>query len=122
MSDSASRAVIPSDIEAVFATGQLIAAVAQDFENNEILMLAWMNRESLIETLSTGEVTYWSRSRNQLWKKGETSGHTQKVIEIFFDCDADAIVMKVEQVGAACHNGTRSCFINKIEIKSVNNS
>ena len=116
MSESRTTPTLPSTIEAVFSSGQLIAAIAQDHVNNQVLMLAWMNRDALIETLQTGEVTYWSRSRNQLWKKGETSGHTQQLREIFYDCDADALLMKVEQIGAACHNGTRTCFVNSLDI------
>jgi phosphoribosyl-AMP cyclohydrolase len=111
-------AAIPDEIEAVFARGDLIAAVAQDCNNSEVLMLAWMNRDALAETLSTGGVTYWSRSRNQLWRKGESSGHLQQVMEIFYDCDADALLLKVDQTGAACHNGTRSCFVNVLESAS----
>ena len=120
MSDSTIS--IPAELEAIFATGQLVAAIAQDCENGEVLMLAWMNRDSLAETLRSGQVTYWSRSRNQLWKKGETSGHTQQLVEISYDCDADALLMKVQQVGAACHNGTRSCFVNSVAFSAEGNS
>ena len=88
----------------------LIPAVAQDSVSGEVLMLAYMNRESLAITLDTGRATYWSRSRNELWEKGATSGHTQKVISIALDCDGDALLLKVEQVGAACHTGDRTCF------------
>jgi phosphoribosyl-AMP cyclohydrolase len=77
-------------------------------------MLAWMNREALSLTLSTGDVTYWSRSRQALWRKGETSGHTQRLVEATVDCDGDALVFKVEQTGAACHTGNRSCFYRKL--------
>lgn len=98
-----------------FNSNGLICAIAQDFENNEILMQAWMNRESLELTLKSGFATYFSRSRNSLWKKGETSGHFQKVKEIFIDCDFDAVLLKVEQIGAACHTGERSCFFKKIK-------
>jgi phosphoribosyl-AMP cyclohydrolase len=94
----------------------LAPAVAQDAASGEVLMLAWMNRESLARTLETGEAVYWSRSRNALWKKGETSGHVQRVREIRIDCDADAIVLKVESVGGvACHTGRRRCFFRKLE-------
>ena len=92
----------------------LIPAVAQDLETGEILMLAWMNRDSLEKTLETGLATYWSRSRSQFWVKGETSGHTQRVHSISVDCDADAIVLKITQVGAACHENYRSCFFRDI--------
>jgi len=94
----------------------LIPAVAQDVQSGEILMLAYMNAESLAATLQTGRATYWSRSRNELWEKGATSGHTQLVHSIAIDCDGDAIVIKVEQTGAACHTGDRTCFHRYIEI------
>jgi phosphoribosyl-AMP cyclohydrolase len=91
----------------------LVPAVAQDAGTGEVLMLAWMNRESLARTVATGEAVYWSRSRRQLWRKGETSGHLQKVVEIRLDCDADAILLRVQQVGGiACHTGRRRCFFN----------
>ena len=91
----------------------LVAAVAQDAASGEVLMLAWMNRESLALTVQTGEATYWSRSRKSLWKKGETSGHVQRVREIRIDCDADAVLLQVESVGGvACHTGRRRCFFN----------
>ena len=91
----------------------LVAAIAQDQSSKEVLMLAWMNRESLQLTLTTGDAHYWSRSRQALWKKGETSGHIQHVKELRLDCDGDAILMKVEQVGdIACHTGRRHCFFN----------
>jgi phosphoribosyl-AMP cyclohydrolase len=94
----------------------LVPAVAQDAASGEVLMLAWMNRESLARTVATGEAVYWSRSRASLWHKGETSGHFQKVVEIRLDCDADAIVLRVEQVGGiACHTGRRRCFFNLLE-------
>jgi phosphoribosyl-AMP cyclohydrolase len=95
----------------------LIPAIAQDFESGEVLMLAYMNRESLALTLSTGSATYWSRSRNELWVKGATSGHTQKVRSIEIDCDGDALLIKVDQVGAACHTGDRTCFHRSIELR-----
>ena len=93
----------------------LIPAVAQDATTGEVLMLAYMNHESLAITLETGRATYWSRSRNQLWEKGATSGHTQRVLSLSLDCDGDAILMKVEQIGAACHTGDRSCFHNTLD-------
>jgi phosphoribosyl-AMP cyclohydrolase len=94
----------------------LAPAVAQDATSGEVLMLAWMNREALRRTVETGEAVYWSRSRKALWKKGETSGHVQRVREIRIDCDADAIVMKVESVGGvACHTGRRRCFFRRLE-------
>ncbi len=94
----------------------LVAAVAQDAVSLEVLMLAWMNRESLLLTLSTGDAHYWSRSRQALWKKGETSGHIQHVKELRLDCDGDALLLKVEQVGGiACHTGRRRCFYQLLE-------
>ena len=95
---------------------ELIPAVAQDSITGEVLMLAYMNHESLAITLETGLATYWSRSRNELWEKGATSGHTQKVISISVDCDGDALLLKVEQTGAACHTGDRSCFHNQLKM------
>ena len=94
----------------------LIPAVAQDVHSGEVLMLAYVNAESLAATLATGLATYWSRSRNELWEKGSTSGHTQLVHSIALDCDGDALLIKVEQTGAACHTGDRSCFHRNIEI------
>ncbi len=89
----------------------LVAAIAQDYLDGTVLMMAWMNRESLQKTLETGETWYWSRSRSQLWHKGETSGHFQKVRSIRYDCDSDAILIEIEQMGdIACHTGQRSCF------------
>ena len=94
----------------------LVAAVAQDASSGEVLMVAWMNRESLERTAATREAVYWSRSRQALWKKGETSGHVQRVREIRLDCDGDAIVLQVEsQGGVACHTGRRRCFFNLLE-------
>ena len=94
----------------------LVAAIAQDVTSREVLMLAWMNRESLALTLTTGDAHYWSRSRQALWKKGETSGHIQHVKELRLDCDGDAILMQVEQVGGvACHTGSRRCFFNLLQ-------
>jgi phosphoribosyl-AMP cyclohydrolase len=96
--------------------GGLVAAIAQDADTGQVLMLAWMNREAYEETVRTGRAVYFSRSRNRLWRKGEESGHVQQVREIFIDCDADAILLKVHQVGgAACHEGYRSCFFRKVD-------
>jgi len=91
-----------------------IPAIVQDYITGEVLMLAYMNREAWLKTQETGKATYWSRSRNSLWIKGETSGHYQVVKEIRIDCDADAVLLKVQQTGAACHTGYRSCFYRKI--------
>ena len=89
----------------------LVTAIAQDIETNEVLMLAWMNEESLRMTLAEGRMVYWSRSRRELWRKGDTSGDRQFVREAYYDCDADALLFKVEQEGAgACHTGARTCF------------
>lgn len=93
----------------------LVPAIIQDYQNGEILMLAYMNRESLQETLSSGKTHFWSRSRQELWMKGESSGHVQEVRELFIDCDMDALVFKVEQKVAACHTGYRSCFYRKLQ-------
>ena len=93
---------------------KVITAVAQDAETNEILMLANMNREALIKTIETGKAHYWSTSRNQLWLKGESSGHFQEVKEILVDCDMDAVVLKITQTGVACHEGYRSCFFRRL--------
>lgn len=92
----------------------LVPAVAQDWKTGEVLMLAWVNREALEKTLETGNVHYWSRSRGALWRKGETSGHTQKLKEFYVDCDGDTLLFKVEQTGPACHTGNKTCFFNKI--------
>jgi phosphoribosyl-AMP cyclohydrolase len=105
-------------VEALLKAGvELIPAIAQDATSGEVLMLAYMNKASLAITIETGRATYWSRSRNELWEKGATSGHTQKVISIDIDCDGDALLLKVEQTGAACHTGDRSCFHRAIEMK-----
>ncbi|HET8700733.1 MAG TPA: phosphoribosyl-AMP cyclohydrolase [Nitrococcus sp.] len=94
----------------------LIAVIAQDHASAEVLMLAWMNREALARTVRLGEAVYWSRSRRQLWRKGEQSGHIQKVHEIRTDCDRDALLLRVEQIGGiACHTGRRSCFSARYE-------
>lgn len=112
-------AAIPSDIAARLKEGiDLIPAIAQDSKTGEVLMLAYMNRESLAQTLATGKATYWSRSRNEIWVKGATSGHTQEVIAISLDCDGDALLLKVNQVGAACHTGDKTCFHNPLEISA----
>jgi phosphoribosyl-AMP cyclohydrolase len=97
----------------------LIPAIAQDASSGEVLMLAYMNHQSLAITINSGRATYWSRSRNELWEKGATSGHTQKVISIDLDCDGDALLLKVEQSGAACHTGDRTCFHQEIELNEA---
>ena len=98
-----------------FDANGLVTAIAQDADNGQVLMLAYMNAESLRMTLETGIMTYWSRSRKKLWLKGESSGHTQKVVEARIDCDGDALLFRVRQEGGACHTGYRSCFYRKLD-------
>ena len=93
----------------------LLPAIAQDSQSNQVLMFAWMNEEAYRETVASGYATYFSRSRNKLWRKEEESGHRQRVVEIRIDCDADCILIKVEQFGAACHEGYASCFFRKLD-------
>jgi phosphoribosyl-AMP cyclohydrolase len=88
----------------------LVACIAQQHDTGEVLMMAWMNRDAVAETLATGRVCYWSRSRQALWRKGETSGQVQRLVELRLDCDGDALLALVDQAGAACHTGRRSCF------------
>jgi len=92
----------------------LIPAIIQDQSTGRVLMMAWMNRESLANTIVSGKTHFWSRSRKQFWMKGETSGHTQTVRDIAFDCDGDTLLIQVEQIGAACHEGFRSCFFRSV--------
>ena len=92
----------------------LVPAIAQQEGTGEVLMMAWMNAESLRLTLETGWATYWSRSRGELWRKGETSGHLQRVLAVHADCDADTLLLTVDQTGPACHTGTRSCFTDRL--------
>lgn len=92
----------------------LVPAIAQDAESGQVLMMAWMNKASLETTLETGEVTYWSRSRGEFWRKGATSGHLQTLVSLAVDCDRDCILMQVHQIGAACHTGRRHCFFTEI--------
>ncbi len=98
----------------VFDADGLVPALAQQHDSGEVLMLAWMNRAALEETLSTGRVCYWSRSRRALWRKGERSGQTQRLVELRLDCDGDTLLLRVEQHGAACHTGQRSCFFRAV--------
>jgi len=103
--------------------GGILPAVVQDDETGEVLMLAYMNRDAWLKTLETGKATFWSRSRNSLWLKGETSGHFQLVREVRMDCDDDTILLKVNQIGgAACHTGYRSCFYRKLVNGVVENA
>ena len=92
----------------------LIPAIAQDAANGDVLMLAWMNAEAVARTLETGRVTYWSRSRQSFWVKGETSGHVQKLVEMRVDCDRDTLLVLIEQTGPACHTNRRSCFFTAL--------
>lgn len=101
---------------------KLVIAVAQDYKTSQVLMVAYMNKEALTKTLSTGTAHYWSTSRKKLWLKGESSGNTQKVKEIFTDCDMDAVVLKVDQIGAACHEGYYSCFFRELDVDKINKS
>lgn len=95
----------------------LVPAIAQDAATSDTLMLAWMNRDALAETVATGRAVYWSRSRSRLWRKGEESGHVQSVVEVRLDCDADVVLLRVEQAGGiACHTGRRSCFFRRLSV------
>lgn len=107
---------LPPAIADRFRAGELIAAIAQDADSKEVLMMAWMNEESLTKTIETKRATYWSRSRDALWIKGETSGHYQDLVSLSFDCDSDCLLLSVKQTGAACHTGERTCFHSKIEL------
>ncbi len=103
------------NLDRFFAKGELIPAIIQEEKTGEVLMLAYMNKESMAKTLETGYTWFWSRSRQELWNKGATSGHLQKVISIHGDCDDDTLLIQVEQIGPACHTGSKSCFFNKIK-------
>jgi phosphoribosyl-AMP cyclohydrolase/phosphoribosyl-ATP pyrophosphohydrolase/phosphoribosyl-AMP cyclohydrolase len=103
------------DLEQYFAKGELIPAVVQEASTGQVLMLAYMNKESLKRTLESGYTWFWSRSRQELWNKGATSGHLQKVVAMYSDCDNDTLLVQVEQTGAACHTGHHSCFYTKME-------
>lgn len=101
--------------EVTYNADGLVPVIAQQYDTGEVLMMAWMNRQALEETLTTGHVCYWSRSRQSLWRKGETSGQVQMLRELIIDCDGDTILAKVDQHGVACHTGRRSCFYRTIE-------
>ncbi len=108
-------AAVPAVLEAItFNADGLVAAIAQQFDTGEVLMMAWMNSESITETLRVGRVCYWSRSRHKLWRKGETSGQTQMLKDFRWDCDSDTVLLLVDQRGVACHTGRRNCFFNAI--------
>ena len=102
-----------------FGNSGLIPAIAQDSKTGDVLMLAYMNSEAVCETLSTGHVCYWSRSRNTLWRKGETSGHIQTLVEFHYDCDSDALLLKVMQKGPACHTGRPNCFYKVVHENDI---
>ncbi|MEJ6489325.1 phosphoribosyl-AMP cyclohydrolase [Leucobacter sp. USCH14] len=105
--------VDPVPSELVFAHDGLLPAIIQDDVSGDVLMLAWMDREAVRRTLTTGRVTFWSRSRREYWRKGDTSGHRQYVRGVKMDCDGDTLLVRVVQVGAACHTGTRTCFTDR---------
>ncbi len=107
------------DNDLLFNADGLIPAVAQQHDTGEVLMMAWMNRASIAETLQTGQVCYWSRSRQAFWRKGESSGHTQRLHELRYDCDGDTILLLVDQTGAACHTNRRSCFYRAVRDGTV---
>lgn len=102
---------VPSDL--VFDTNGLAPAIIQDDETGDVLMLAWMDHEAVRRTITTGRVTFWSRSRQEYWRKGDTSGHRQYVRSVAADCDGDTLLIRVIQIGAACHTGTRTCFTDR---------
>jgi phosphoribosyl-AMP cyclohydrolase len=108
---SAAAALLPA---LKFDRAGLVPAVAQQHDTGEVLMLAWMNRDAIEATLATGRVTYFSRSRQALWRKGERSGQAQRLVELRVDCDGDTLLLLVDQIGAACHTGTRSCFFRAL--------
>ena len=105
---------LPAAVSERFAAGELIAAIAQDAESKDVLMLAWMNAAAVAQTLATGRVTYWSRSRAAFWVKGESSGHIQELVELRLDCDRDGLLALVRQTGPACHTNRRSCFYTAV--------
>lgn len=107
------------DSDLLFNADGLIPAVAQQHDTGEVLMMAWMNRASIAETLRTGQVCYWSRSRQAFWRKGESSGHTQRLHELRYDCDGDTLLLLVDQTGAACHTNRRSCFYRAVRDGAV---
>jgi len=105
---------VPPELLERFKKGELIPAIAQEQTTGEVLMLAWMNQEALEQTLQTRKVTFWSRSRESLWVKGETSGNTQELVSLSYDCDADSLLLQVHQKGVACHTGKKSCFHSEV--------
>jgi phosphoribosyl-AMP cyclohydrolase len=115
--DGPNRAPVPIDLLAYDDRG-LVPVIAQDTETGDVLMLAWANREALERTVAEGRMVYWSRSRRELWRKGDTSGHVQHWEELRVDCDADVVLARVHQEGAACHTGERTCFFRTLELGS----
>lgn len=113
MTDHLSHAAFVATVK--FDQNGLVPVIAQRAQTGEVLMFAWMTRATLEETLASGQVTYWSRSRQQIWKKGETSGNHQRLVEAWVDCDGDVLLLKVDQMGPACHTGAPSCFFRKLE-------
>jgi phosphoribosyl-AMP cyclohydrolase len=113
MTDALSREAFLNAV--TFNADGLVPVIAQRHATGEVLMLAWTNRATLEETLITGQVTYWSRSRGAVWRKGETSGHTQILVEALIDCDGDTVLLKVDQMGPACHTGAPTCFFRKLK-------
>jgi phosphoribosyl-AMP cyclohydrolase len=107
---------LPASLEeaVAFDGDGLVCAVAQQHDSGEVLMVAWMNREALAETVASGQVCYWSRSRGKLWRKGESSGQTQRLVELCVDCDGVTLLLRVEQTGVACHTGRRACFFRRL--------
>ena len=114
MTSGLSRTELMSRVK--YDASSLVPAIAQDASDGRVLMMAWMNAESLRITLETRKVTYWSRSRKSLWTKGETSGHEQSLVEAWLDCDGDTILLKVNQKGPACHTGSPTCFFQKVKL------
>ncbi len=104
-----------ADLPIHYDSAGLVPAIAQQHDTGEVLMMAWMNAESVAETLATGRVCYWSRSRNKLWRKGESSGQVQRLVQMRVDCDGDTLLLQVDQTGPACHTGHRACFFTAIE-------
>lgn len=114
MSEPDSPAVAAVLAAIAFDDDGLVPAIAQQHDSGEVLMLAWMNRDAVRETVTRGRVCYWSRSRRRLWRKGERSGQTQRLVELRIDCDGDTLLLQVEQIGVACHTGRRTCFFRAL--------
>lgn len=119
-----SSATLPSDIAGRLKRDEngLVAAIIQQHNTGEVLMLGWMDDEALARTLTSGRVTFWSRSRGEYWRKGDTSGHEQHVKSVAIDCDGDALLVRVEQIGAACHTGNRTCFFTDLSVTDLSST